>query len=312
MRPDKKLLDALLGLVGPYNETVAVYRIQETRISDIERTAIHTAQRFAKVAGLPVMRHEVRRDAACTSVFLQEGIRVKAFHASGAILLDRGWNPMTKIIATVAESADESLLKRQAEEAVRQMRLAPAYNGEELRFERLWRVKATGITREGERGPVALTRAVAAFRRYIGDLPVWGRASVFVELAAEGQVAAAAVDWRPVATEALDYARVLSPQEGAVRVLGELQTFLPGGTYTIDEYRPELFALGYFSLPKRRVQTVMQPVYVAMFRPTGPIPSLARLIVVPATEHAYEPLGRLVSAPPSQLEKPRATQKGAA
>jgi hypothetical protein len=310
MGHDKALLDALLGLLGPYSETVAVYRIRENRLSDIERIAIETGQRFAKVAGLRDMRCEVRRDAARTTVFLQEGIRVKSFHASGAILLDRGWSPMTNIITTVAERADESMLERQAEDAVRQMRLAP--DDGQLRFERLWQVKATGITREGERGPVALTRAVGAFRRYVGDLPVWGRASVFVELGGEGQIAAAGVDWRPLANEALEYAKVLSPQEGAARVLGELQTFLPGKKYTLEEYTPEFFALGYFSLPKRRVQTVMQPVYVGMFRPTGPIPSLARLVVVPATEHAYEPIGRLLTAPPRQGEKPGAVQEGAA
>jgi hypothetical protein len=71
--------------------------------------------------------------------------------------------------------------------------------GDNLQFERLWQIKATGMTLSGQRGVVALCRVVGAFRRYLYELPVWGRASAVVELADDNVIAAAGIDWRPCA-----------------------------------------------------------------------------------------------------------------
>jgi DJ-1/PfpI family len=62
------------------------------------------------------------------------------------------------------------------------------------------------------------------------------------------------------------------------------------------------FALGYFSQPKRRPQSVMQPVWVAMFRARG-WTTLSRLIVVPAVSAPYEPICRVPEQPPLDAVK---------
>jgi hypothetical protein len=304
MQVDNAMMDALLGRLAHHRDSVAVYRIRERRLDELEQTAVETAQRFVQNAGLPEMRYETVRGKDRTRILLQEGIVATLFHASGAVGLKRGWSPMSRMINVRAERADEEGLRRQAEDAVKGLRLAPLGSNEELRFERLWKLKAAGSTLKGERGHVVLTRAVGAFRRYLGGIPVWGRASAFVELAAGGEVAGAGVDWRPVAEVPIDETQVLAPEDAALRLLAELQSFLPGDQVSLKDHTPEFFALGYFSLPRRRIQAIMQPVYVGTFRPTGPIPSLGRLIVVPATPAAYEPICRPLAAPPQAAKKP--------
>jgi hypothetical protein len=152
--------------------------------------------------------------------------------------------------------------------------------------------------------PVEVTeRALHIFRQ--GSQHTWllltkriERARTFFETHEAGS------DWRPIADEAFDEAKVVSSEEGAFRVPSELQTFLAGKVFTLKEYSPEFFSLGYFSMPKRRGQTVMQPVYVAMFRPVGPFPSTGRLVVVPAGANIYESIARSVVTPPASSSRP--------
>lgn len=298
MAPDRGLLKALLDKLTNYRATVPVFAIQARSLDELDKTAVEAGLRFAKTAGFGDMRYSIRRQENKTVVQFQEGISAHIFHASGAVSLHRGSRPMEKIITAYADRADLKLLQRQTEEAVKHLELVQPTKAEKFRFERLWRLKASGITPDGKAGPVALTGVVGAFRRFIGELPVWGRASIFVQLAAENQIAAAGVDWRPIADKAFDKAKIVSPKEGALRVLSELQTFLPGKVFTRKNYIPEFFSLGYFSMPKRRAQTVMQPVYVAMFRPAGSVPSTGRVIVVPAGVNVYESIARSLVAPP--------------
>jgi hypothetical protein len=301
---NKRLLKALVEKLTNYRATVPVFHTQEQTLDQLDKKVTEAGLHFAKAAGFGDMRYSIRRQENKTVVQFQEGISAHIFHASGAMSLHRGWHPMEKIITSYADRADLKLLQRQTEEALKRLKLVHPARTENFRFERLWRLKASGITADGKTGTVALTRVVGAFRRHIGRLPVWGRASIFVQLAADGQIAATGIDWRPIADKAFAKARLVSPEEGALRVLSELQTFLPGKVFTRNEYIPEFFSLGYFSMPKRRAQAVMQPMFVAMFRSTGPIPSAGRLIVVPASAHGYEPVARSVVAPPPSPAKP--------
>ena len=304
MTPDKALLKTLVEKVANYKASVPVYRIPERSLDDLDRSVVQAGRNLAKAAGYGEMRYSIRRAQNSTVVQFQEGMSAHVLHASGAMSLHRGWRPLDKIITPYADRADLKLLQAQAEEAVKRLSLVQPGKTEELRFERLWRLKAAGITREGKTGAVALTRVVGAFRRYIGGMPVWGRASIFAHIAAEGQIAAAGADWRPIVEQAVDSAKVLSPEDGAVRVLQELQTFLPDKIFTRRDYTPAFFSLGYISLPKRRAQSVMQPVYVAMFNPVGTFPSVGRLIVVPAGLKTYESIARTVVTPPLGAHRP--------
>ena len=60
---------------------------------------------------------------------------------------------------------------------------------------------------------------------------------------------------------------------------------------TTEDFEPQFFSLGYFSMPKRQQQKYMQPVYIAEFNDMG-LTTWSHLIVVPATSHVYEPFKR--------------------
>lgn len=303
MHHDGSLLNALVDKAQGYRDTVPVFQVQLQRAAEWEREATKLALRFAALHGMEAPRYSIVRGHDRTKIRLPEGAGLQLFNVSGAMMLERGWSAFEHVISNDTGQVDREVLNRQVEEGVQHLELDRSRGREELRFERLWQLKAAGMTRERERGPVALTRVVGAFRRYLYDLPVWGRASVFVKVAAEGQVDSAGIDWRPVSQNPIDQARVLDPKDAAKRTLDELSVYLPGGQFTLEDYAPEFFSLGYFSLPKRRVQAVMQPVWVAMFRGRGPT-TLNRLLVVPGATKIYEPIGRIVQAPPADVIKP--------
>jgi hypothetical protein len=168
---------------------------------------------------------------------------------------------------------------------------------ERLDFERLWQIKAAGRQQNGRGGYEVLCRVVGAFRRYVHDLPVLGRASVFVKLAADDVIEAAGSDWRACEERAFDEAAVVDPLEGAARVATELTTAAGRTHVSAEHYDVDFFGLGYMSFPKRRVQSILQPVYVAVLHPRG-WTTFGRVVVVAATDGAYEPIGRQFAVPP--------------
>ena len=143
-------------------------------------------------------------------------------------------------------------------------------SGEKLSFERLWQIKAAGINRERVRGREVVCRAIGAFRRYVGDLPVYGRASVVVELAGDEKIGGVGVDWRPIATEGPRSRQgARSRTRRRARSSPTSADALPGGEVSDKDFDVTMFSLGYISLPKRRAQGVFAPVYVAMLERRG-------------------------------------------
>jgi hypothetical protein len=305
MTYDGNLLKALVEQTEYYRESAPVFRIQRRPLVEKKSAAITLAQRFAEDLRFKSARYALREKRHKTVILLPENLSASVYHASGVVALSSGLRPFEQIISldVEAKSVDPKQLIAWAEKAVERIPLHKPPEGEALRFERLWQLKASGINEEGKRGPVTLTRAVGALRRYIDGLPVWGPASVYVKVASEGMVASAGVDWRPIHKDPIDQAKVIDPDEGGKRVLAELQTYQPGTTFTERNYRPDFFALGYLSLPKRREQEVFQPVWVAMFRAQGKL-TLSRLIVVPAAPTPLEPIHRIPAHPPYDAAKP--------
>jgi len=91
-------------------------------------------------------------------------------------------------------------------------------------------------------------------------------------------------------------AKIIDLELAVDRILGELRVSIPGGEITTENFMPKMFSLGYFSLSKRRMQSYMQPVFVAQFMDRGET-SLNRLIVIPATFSPYEPICRILGPP---------------
>ena len=162
-------------------------------------------------------------------------------------------------------------------------------DGEELRPERLRETKARGETMKRESSLTALLEVVGSLRRYLHGLPVLGRASVHVALAAAHEVTKWGVDWRSRDSDALTETELVDADEGAKRVLAELHNRQPESGKSLD-LEPEQMTLGYLSMPRRYEQRVLQPAWVARFRPRGGS-TMGVVVAVPASPTAFEPIG---------------------
>jgi hypothetical protein len=296
---------ALIDRVSHHQARALVFRVRELSLRELETDVLAFAHRFTDDAK-PRMKTSMRRAAGRVVVSLPGGGRVIAFETSGAMLGKKHLGPVEQPITKVE---DAPVFEQQIKDATRTLGLdVLADDRNRLVFERLWRIKAGSTSVEGHRGQELLCRVVGAFRRELTGLPVWGRASVFVELGGTGLITAAGRDWRACSDEPLEEVPTVDPEVGADRVLEELSTRVRQRSLTTDDYEPELFAMGYFSFPVRRPQSYFQPVYVAKLNAVvraTPKEVLSRneVIVVPAASGVYEPIAPPMAAPPLSAEK---------
>ena len=118
-----------------------------------------------------------------------------------------------------------------------------------------------------------------------------------MQVAGGDQIDSMGVDWRPIDPNAFDHVKVITPDDAAARMISDLQSRTPGSELSPDDVDIAMFALGYFSLPKRRSQTALTPVYVAMVSTQG-WGTLNHLLVTSASELEYETYSRIAEAPP--------------
>ncbi len=295
MQPlERKLVDKL----SHYRDTAPVHRIEPRPLDELEHIATDVAH---SAAGREDGKSRVVRGKARTDIALADGFRARVYHASGALAARAGFAPMEHLIG---EGADKGALTETAIATAKRLGLDRlGTTVERLAFERLWQIKATGMNREQVRGREVVCRAIGAFRRYVNDLPVWGRASAIVELAGDRRIGGAAVDWRPIAPHAIDRAKVLDPERAARAVLSDLEGRLPGGELTEKDFDVTMFSLGYISLPKRRAQGVLAPVYVAMLQHRG-WTTMNHVVVVNGSEKVYESVSRIAAGPPRDAQRP--------
>jgi len=86
-----------------------------------------------------------------------------------------------------------------------------------------------------------------------------------------------------------------TPRVGSNDLAGRL----PGGEFTGKDFDVALFSLGYLSMPKRRAQGMLTPVYVAMLTRRA-WTTMNHVIAITATEKIYESVARLVAVPPRE------------
>jgi hypothetical protein len=291
---EKKLVDKL----SHYHDAAPVYRIEPHSLDELERSAAQLANR---VAGQKEdSKSRVVRGNGRSDLLLADGFRARVYHPSGAIAIKAGLAPMEHLIG---ERADKKTLTDAAAAIAKRLGLDRLRTTDEkLAFERLWQIKAAGINRDRVRGHEVVCRAIGAFRRYLGDLPVWGRASVVVELAGGDKLGGVGLDWRPIAPEPIDRAKVLDPERGARAVIADLNGRLPGGEFSAKDFDVALFSLGYISMPKRRAQGIFAPIYVALLERRA-WTTMNHVVVVNGSEKVYEEVCRLNVAPPKDTAR---------
>lgn len=302
MAKKNTLRRALLDKLESFHETLPLLRTRILTRQEIEERALRFARRFVDTYAPGEARYPTDSGGNQTRILLPEGGRMRVYHASAALAARSGLGPMEQLIGA---RQDKPRLQRATEQAARKLGLFELESKhEKLAFERLWLIKATGVTLQGRRGDEVLCRAVGAFRRRVHGFPVWGRASAHVEIAAEGRLSSFGLDWRAVHDEPVDLPKSIDPEAAADRVLRELE--VPGGGIAIDaeDFTPELFAQGYLSHSRRRAQAFLQPVYVALLR-SHHWARMSRVIAIPAMSSPPEPLCRIAQqAAPSDSTKP--------
>lgn len=227
-----------------------------------------------------------------TLVRLPQGARAEIFHASGAFKLSSGLAPMDNLFKEMPQNKE---LLEQAEKFIAGLGVREQLGrNDALSFERMWKIKAAAEDREGKRTDPVLCRAVGAFRHHVEGLPVYGPASVAVQIAGDGSLDSFSTLMRGPALETLERAKVLAPERAARALLQQLTAQFSSNASN-QRNEPEFeckegLRLGYMSLGKRKAQRLLAPVYVATIDVTHEQESQGLVMMVPATEKNYLPL----------------------
>lgn len=223
-----------------------------------------------------------------TLVRLPQGAQAVLYHASGAFKLASGLPTMEYLFK---ELSPKATLTSYTEKVAKEFGLYDSLGrNETLSFERLWQIKAAGADRTGKPTAAILCRAVGAFRQHIHGIPVLGPASVAVQVAADGVLDSISVMTRGPTTELLERTKVLSP-ERAVRQIGQqLASRFSQAKGDVRLEAADGLRFGYLNLPKRKVQRLLAPVYMATINVTHEQERQAFVMALPATEKNYLPL----------------------
>lgn len=303
------LLDKLLEKVGERRESAPVFRIREHSIPELEDRVLHCVSRLPGYERCPKARIDRREKRSL--ILLPDGQKATVFHGSGAFRYTAGFAPMERLIGS---KADRNALEQSAIETAKQLDLLTLGSPDEsLDFERLWLIKAAGMTREGKRGETVICRAVGAFRRKLDGLPVLGRASAVIELAESNSIAGIGVDWRPVSEGPVDEVKLIDPEQAARAVIGDIDGRFPGRDCRGADFDVAMFRLGYMSLPKRREQAHFAPVYVALLERRG-WSSMNYAVTVGASMSVHEQFCRTANLPPidARMRRPGVGRKASA
>lgn len=285
---DTRLIERLTEEVGDVPSEVPVQRIvQHTRDDLLERT--HEFLRdLSEVTEIPWGRAEWEEGEDRTVVWLTEGARVVVHHPSGAMIMKTGLDPMSAPFERTLERSDlEAQLVELAD--VLSIQRWAGENGQ-IGFERLWQLKAAAANREGKVIDPVLFRAVGAFRHHVADLPVLGPASAVLIVAGNKSIDSVSIHVRPTMRETVDAVPVLSPDEGAKAIARQLGVLMGQSDVSLDEVaEPGWMQFGYLSLPKRKSQQLLEPVYVAQIDIKGEH-AQGYVLVSHGSEMVHEPI----------------------
>lgn len=293
---ESDLFAALVKLAKGHRDRVPVFHTVQPSSEESMKQARALAVLIWPLFGECSFRPE-NVDGLVTQMRLPDDGHVGIFRPSGAVAGSMHPMQTRKPIAPDERSVDRKPLADHALRIAAEISRLHAGRDDELRFESQWERKGQAVTLKGDKGPVALFEVLGAFRRYLHGLPVLGRASVHVGIGRGSQVTRWGIDWRRIRPEPFAQTSVVSPEEGVKRVLDDLWWRRPERPFTLKDFEPKSLTLGYLSLSRRRQQFVMQPVWLAVLKPRGPM-TMGHVVAVPAAPQAFEPLER--GLPPIQ------------
>ncbi len=293
MEVDKKLKEALLEKLSNFQESMPVYPIRKLSYEELINNAMDFAYKFMGSDTSESFASLNQRKDSSILVGLPEDTKMRIFPNSNTMIIKRKMRPLEYLIKG---NLDKKQLTDITINVMKKLELDKwKLSFEQVEFERLWQIKAGGITMEKYVVPEVLCRIIGAFRRYINKIPVYGRASIFLKIARESLVESVGIDWRQIEEKPIDDVKIIPPEISAETILKNLNSISPNQIITTSNYIPEFFSLGYFSMPKKYEQEYMQPVYVAAFKSVG-WTTLNRFILIPATNDVYDSICRTSEA----------------
>jgi hypothetical protein len=283
------LTDRLTSLLDAVPDVVDVIELAPPDLGAVQQRAAGLLRSAADVAGKAVGDLKLETQQTRTLLSGPGGVRAVGFHASGAMTVSLGLEPFADIFGD--DPGDQALgeLVERSAASPGLSSLIPA--DDDLRFERLWRIKAAGGDRAGRITSPVLCRAVGAFRQVTRDLPVYGRATATVELAAKGKLSGVSVSARRLADDkagdTLDRVKVRAPGDAAGDIVGQLVKSFGGRSPQDVRVTPEWFRFGYLSLGRRRPQGVLAPFYVAAVGVEHEQEATAHILVAAGSAQRY-------------------------
>jgi hypothetical protein len=286
---EKELIKRMVDGAKEVPARADIFAVRRYSLNEMERRAKQLLARSAEACNLTLDRGDWVTQQDRTLIRLPLGARAVFYHASGAMRLVAGLAPMESLFK---KADDRKTLTRLVEKTFGRLKLDEGLNpNESLQFERLWQIKASATNPKGRTVQPVLCRIVGAYRHFVGEYPVLGAASVAVKLAAGGNLDSLFVQIRETTGEAVDQAKVLRPDHAARQILAQLSGLMGNSKYPASEFAvPQFFRFGYLSLPKRKAQRLLAPVYVAAFEIKGAEERQGYFFATPATEKTYLPL----------------------
>jgi hypothetical protein len=263
-----EFIEELAGMAEGAPERAEVLSLRRLSVEEVEARMRRLLSMTAGACGRSGKEGDWVRGSDHTLVRLPNGARAVGYHASGAMSVTAGLEPMDR---PFGPEADKGSLSKQVFEVADGFELDMWLGrGERLEFERLWQIKAAAADPRANAVEATTVRAVGAYRHVAGELPVWGAASASVKIASGPSFDALTVQVRPTTGDVVDVVPILPPEEAAKAVARQLSGLVTGSKSEFaDIVRPTAFMFGYFSHGKRKTQNYLAPAYVAMVRTEG-------------------------------------------
>jgi hypothetical protein len=279
---------------------VDVLTLATPDVGTVQRRLTGLLRDVGELAGLDLGGVTVENGTTRTVLRIPGGPRAVGFHASGAMSVDLGLDPFEGVFG--GDPGDKPLIELLEANASRLGLGKHLPADDALTFERLWRIKAAGGDAGERLIDAVLCRAVGAYRHHVRDLPVYGRATATVHLAAEGKIAGVSLSTRRFVDDGhgqtLERAATRAPGDAAREVVDRLAAlFRSTAEPTGFEVSPEWFRFGYLSLGRRRAQSILAPFYLASLSLRHEEESTAHVIAVAGSQDQYLklPLGQTSS-----------------
>jgi hypothetical protein len=299
----KVLIEKIASGVTGVPDRCDVLRLRQHPTDELEKRAKRLLATVGEAFNLPVGRADWAVRSAHTIIRMPGRSWALYQHASGAMKVVAGLEPMEALFERTEKKAE--LIKLIEVSATRLNLRDFIARNEAVRFERLWSIKARAAGREGKVVEPVLCRVVGAYRHFVGKVPVWGPASIALKLAGGGRFDSLAVNMRETTGEVIDRPQILAAEQAAQHIALQLQTLMGESKINLDEAaNVDWVRFGYLSLPGRKAQSVLAPVYIASISITGQEEAQGYVLAAPAIEKSYLSLAPCHNeAPPLQSRK---------